>query len=292
MQKEGKKVNFNIKSNWLLRIAKALGWNRSSYVILGIFLLMVIMILYVWWPLAEMVVSYVDWDGNWWLYFDWLLVGIFLFMTLTIMARADLRRDIWILMIGAAGGLVIEAWGTQTFLWTYFTEQRPPLWIIPAWPIASLTIDRMVRLINHLLPGNKRNWKSIYKIAYLLFFLTFTVLMLQFIWPFIGSSMTIMACLLVGVIILTPVDHRSELLFFLAGSALGYFLEYWGTTRECWTYYTRQTPPLFAVLAHGMAAVVFWRSWRVLELLLNRIFPSYLKDRLWTLSDDQSMDGA
>jgi hypothetical protein len=41
---------------------------------------------------------------------------------------------------------------------------------------------------------------------------------------------------------------------------LGYFLELWGTTRYCWLYYTRQTPPLFAVLAHGMAAVAFWRT--------------------------------
>jgi hypothetical protein len=46
---------------------------------------------------------------------------------------------------------------------------------------------------------------------------------------------------------------------FAAGAGLGYFLELWGTTRLCWTYYTQQTPPLFAVLAHGMAAVAFWR---------------------------------
>jgi hypothetical protein len=25
-------------------------------------------------------------------------------------------------------------------------------------------------------------------------------------------------------------------------------------------YYTAETPPLFAVLAHGMAAVAFWRA--------------------------------
>ena len=49
------------------------------------------------------------------------------------------------------------------------------------------------------------------------------------------------------------------MLTFAAGAGLGYFLEVWGTTRECWTYYTRETPPLFAVLAHGMAAA-FWRA--------------------------------
>ena len=60
------------------------------------------------------------------------------------------------------------------------------------------------------------------------------------------------------------------LLTFAAGAGLGYFLELWGTTRQCWTYYTLQTPPLFAVLAHGMAAVAFWRAGLVLESLLKR----------------------
>ena len=39
----------------------------------------------------------------------------------------------------------------QAHLWIYYTRERPPLWIIPAWPIASLSIDRLTRLLNHLL---------------------------------------------------------------------------------------------------------------------------------------------
>jgi hypothetical protein len=259
-------------------LARILGWNRSSYVILGIFLLMVIMIIYVWWPIAEMVLAYIDWNSDWWRYFDWLLVGIFTFMTFAIMAGADLRRDAWILLIGAIGGLVIEAWGTQTYIWSYFTEQRPPLWIIPAWPIASLTIDRMTRGLNRLLPKNQDKWINVYKFFYWLLFTFFGMLIILFVWQFFNSSMTIMACLLVGFLIITPVDHRSEVLIFLAGSALGYFLEYWGTTRECWTYYTGQTPPLFAVLAHGMASVAFWRSWNVLAMVQTKIY-QYLSRR-------------
>jgi hypothetical protein len=64
-------------------------------------------------------------------------------------------------------------------------------------------------------------------------------------------------------------------LVFIAGTALGYFLELWGTTRECWTYYTGQTPPLFAVLAHGMAAVAFWRA-GLLTKYLARVAQSNL----------------
>ena len=76
---------------------------------------------------------------------------------------------------------------------------------------------------------------------------------------------------LVGFLILTPTDHRLAVLTFAAGAGLGYFLEYWGTTRECWTYYTLAKPPLFAVLAHGMAAVAFWRTARGLQVFSRKL---------------------
>ncbi|MEI8257660.1 MAG: hypothetical protein WCJ30_18450 [Deltaproteobacteria bacterium] len=66
-------------------------------------------------------------------------------------------------------------------------------------------------------------------------------------------------------------DLRRALLTFCAGVALGYFLERWGTTRECWIYWTRETPPFFAVLAHGMAAVAFGRTQNTLGLVLKPI---------------------
>jgi hypothetical protein len=94
--------------------------------------------------------------------------------------------------------------------------------------------------------------------------------MLIFIAPTVDKSFTWLALILCILLILTPTDHRTALLTFIAGSGLGYYLELWGTTRECWTYYTFQTPPLFAVLAHGMAAVAFWRAGLVLKTLWGR----------------------
>jgi hypothetical protein len=159
----------------------------------------------------------------------------------------------------------------QTHLWVYYTRERPPLWIIPAWPIASLSIDRLTCLLNRLLQrinlqfpvSNPRSPVSRRLFAILLYwtiFPTFCALMLAFVWPTRSKSLTVMALLLCGLLTLTPTDHRLAGLTFIAGSGLGYFLELWGTTRLCWTYYTLQTPPLFAVLAHGMAAVAFWRT--------------------------------
>jgi hypothetical protein len=215
---------------------------------------------------------------------DWLLLGIFTFMSLTIIARADLGRDVLIVFVGMCGGLVIESWGTQTNLWHYFTVERPPLWIIPAWPIASLSIDRITRMLDW---GVKRlNTKDtkelkgktfetfmsiVFKYLYWIIFIGFYGLMLYFVTPSFGKSYTVMALLLVALLTLTPTDHRYAVLTFLAGTGLGYFLELWGTTRQCWTYYTFQTPPFFAVLAHGMAAVAFWRAGLMVKIFLGRM---------------------
>jgi hypothetical protein len=200
-----------------------------------------------------------------------LLLGIFIFMTLAIMSRANLRTDVLIVFVGMCGGLVIESWGTQTNLWHYFTTERPPLWIIPAWPIASLCIDRITRALIFLVNKWRQEQQKAFRILYWLIFLGFFAYMLYFVAPTFNKSYTLMALLLVVLLIVTPTDHRMAVLTFLAGTGLGYFLELWGTTRECWTYYTYQTPPFFAVLAHGMAAVAFWRAGLMVKLVWEKV---------------------
>ena len=248
-------------------------WTRDSSILLGGFFVTIFLIIYVWWPLAEDYLRYVDWAGEWWLYMDWLLLGIFGFMSVTIIARANLKTDLLIVFVGVCGGLAIESWGTQTNLWHYYTSERPPLWIIPAWPIASLSIDRITRLLDWIVNRLKVKptvLNSVFPTLYWITFASFLSLMLSFIAPTYDKSFTWLALILCLLLILTPTDHRFALLTFMAGSGLGYYLEVWGTTRECWTYYTFQKPPLFAVLAHGMAAVAFWRAGLVLKILRGR----------------------
>ncbi|HEX7542295.1 MAG TPA: hypothetical protein VF352_09205 [Anaerolineales bacterium] len=285
------------------RFLALFGWTRSSSVLLGGFFLICGLIVYVWWPLAQEALAYINWSGPWWLYMDWLLLGIFTFMTLTIITRANLGRDALIVFVGMFGGLVIESWGTQTNLWHYFTTERPPLWIIPAWPIASLSIDRITRMLNwgvkslyttpkdrgqadtkrikgktlETLPFGYDVVSVVFKYLYWIIFIGFFGLMLYFVAPTFGKSYTVMSLLLVALLTLTPTDHRYAVLTFLAGAGLGYFLELWGTTRQCWTYYTFQTPPFFAVLAHGMAAVAFWRAGLVVKLVWGKLAAPVVK---------------
>ena len=255
-------------------------WTRDSSILLGGFFVTIFLIVYVWWPLAEEYLAYVDWDGEWWRYMDWLLLGIFGFMSVTIIARANLKNDLLIIFVGICGGLAIESWGTQTNLWFYYTDERPPLWIIPAWPIASLSIDRITRGLVFLTTkfpplssspaGRVTKGEGVFKTLYWITFISFLTLMLFFIAPTFDKSFTWFSLILCALLILTPTDHRFAFLTFVAGSGLGYYLEVWGTTRQCWTYYTHETPPLFAVLAHGMAAVAFWRAGVMLKMLWGR----------------------
>ncbi len=245
----------------LAKLRATLGFTRHSSYLLSAFLLTCLLILYIWWPLAseywEIIQRYAQAGYPWYALIDWLLLGIFAFLSITIMTRANLRADGMIVFVGLFGGLVIESWGTQTNLWRYYTAERPPLWIIPAWPIASLSINRVTRALSHL----TAKWsESAFRALYWLTFVTFYVLMMGYVAPTFDKSYTILALLICALMILTPTDRRLAFLTFFAGSALGYFLELWGTTRECWIYYTGETPPVFAVFAHGMAAVAFWRA--------------------------------
>jgi hypothetical protein len=259
-------------------VATLLGWNRASYWLFSAFVALVFIIVIVWWPLAQDYLATFNPRYPWWMQMDWLLLGNFAAMSLLIMAQPDIKRDAWIVGVGLVGGLVIESWGTQTNLWHYYTLERPPLWIIPAWPIASLAIDRLVRILKYATEdGGRKTTPSVLglpsTVLYWLIFPAFYALMLAFVWPTRDKSLTLAALALSAFLILTPTDYRLAVLTFAAGAGLGYFLELWGTTRECWTYYTLETPPLFAVLAHGMAAVAFWRAARVLQSVLPLLFP-------------------
>ncbi len=243
------------------RIA-SLYWGRSSYVLLSLFLATIVLIGVVWWPLLRDYMASFDPGYPWWAQVDTLLLGIFAAMTALIMARADVRADTRLAVVGLIGGLMIESWGTQTRLWTYYTNERPPLWILPAWPIATLSIDRVIRALKVWAP---RGRPHVYRAAQLTVLICFLALMLVFVWPTRAQPSTLAALGLCAVLIFTNSDPRTQLLTFVAGAGLGYFLERWGTTRACWMYYSGETPPVFAVLAHGMAAVAFWRGLEVLN---------------------------
>ncbi len=254
--------------DWIKSLKANFHWSKTSTVLLSGFLLLFFLIGYIWWPLLEEYLSYMNPNMPVWRQLDWLLIGNFLVMTILIMLNVDLRRDIPYIVIGLAGGFIIESWGTLSGLWTYYTYETPPLWIIPAWPIATLSVYRLYLIAKGLL---QKIPEKVFTITYWPVFSVFYILLLVFVAPALVHPLTIFALIVCLGIILTSKDKRSALVIFLIGSGLGYFLERWGTTRICWSYYTGGTPPFFTVLAHGMASVAVWRVFNIYKWLLDRI---------------------
>ncbi len=227
------------------------GYDRNSAVTLGLLLITSATVAVVW-------RRYIDLSQR-----DVLLVGIWLFMTALMCWGILPRRDLVRALVGFAGGMCIEAWGTVTEIWWYFTAERPPLWILPAWPVASIAIDRLARATDLVLPAGEHRglWFALLP--------PFVAFMSWWVWPYTDHPFTLAAIVAMLVVLLWPGDRRQDVTLMLAGAGLGLFLEYWGTSRRCWNYYTLATPPVAAVFAHGFAAVAFQR----VAAIVDRVLP-------------------
>jgi hypothetical protein len=111
-------------------------------------------------------------------------------------------------------------------LWQYYTGETPPLWILPAWPIAQLSVNRIVRFLRITLPKHPR---KLWIVLYWIIFPVFLITMLPFVWPTIHKPLTILATLACIMIIISPTNHRTTVLTFVGAISLGYFLELWST---------------------------------------------------------------
>ena len=229
------------------------GYDRNSLIALGTLLAVYTAVGLIW-------NRYLDLTRG-----DHLLLGIWVFMTALLCWDIQPRRELVRAAVGLAGGLVIEAWGTVTEIWWYFTTERPPIWILPAWPVAAISIDRLARALDKVLPAGA------YRLLWWLLLPPFVVLMTRFVWPYADHPFTLAAIGAMLVVLVWPGSTRQDVALMLGGAGLGIFLEYWGTSRRCWNYYTLETPPAVAALAHGFASVAFQRVAALLDPLAQRL---------------------
>jgi hypothetical protein len=135
---------------------------------------------------------------------------------------------------------------------------KPPLFILLAWPPATLATERLARLVGaatSAVAAHREPWRA----GWIVLIGGFTCYLAWWARPGYHYPLTWLAGVAIAFVLSTCRDHRVDVCRFLGGAALGYLLERWGTTRQCWTYWSGGTPPLVAVLAHGFAAIAFLR---------------------------------
>ncbi|MBI5531672.1 MAG: hypothetical protein HY898_03080 [Deltaproteobacteria bacterium] len=196
---------------------------------------------------------------------DILLAVMWAWLALALPWRVNLAQDLVMLGFGLVGGALIETWGTWTGVWWYFTAERPPWWVIPAWAMTALAGQRAALLILEVgrraaqsLPLLKNARAGV--VLYWLVLPAFAIAMTRFSLRAASLPAVAIAFVTMAVIILSTRTPRNDVIAFLAGSLLGAFIEPWGTGHRCWTYYTLETPPLVAVFAHGFATLAFLRA--------------------------------
>jgi uncharacterized membrane protein YoaT (DUF817 family) len=199
---------------------------------------------------------------------DALLVACWVMMALLMAHRVDPKRDVKLALVALAGGALIESWGTRAGLWTYFSHEKPPLFILPAWPAAALATERIAQRTDLVLRNLPiRRWPAIWSVV----MLGFVVILGVWTAPGRAHPLSWMAAGFVVLTLVTNGDRRVDLARFVAGSLLGYLLERWGTTSMCWTYWDGGTPPIGAVLSHGFATVAFARGADAIALGASRV---------------------
>lgn len=176
------------------------------------------------------------------------------------------RRDLPLAFVALCGGALIETWGTRSGLWAYFTGETPPLFILPAWPMAALATDRIARVLSPRTPFVSFAIDRWYAAGCA----GFGVVLLGFARPGLGHPLTWLSLGAVLVTMLSGGDRRADVRLFAAGCAVGFPLELWGTTHGCWTYWSGGTPPIASVLSHGFATVAFHRGVALLRRLAAR----------------------
>ncbi len=238
---------------------------------LAAYILVLLLASYFMWPLIKLNFELFNGGSDTRSKIDWYLLAIFLYLSGIILSHVNFKNDLLTIMISGMGGFCIEYCGTNTQLWHYFTNETPPLWVIPAWAIGSLTTQRLAAPIIEKLDFfiNTEDKLKKLKIIYWITFGAFFTIMLDFVSPFFHHHLTVLTLLIVAIAIFNPVDIKKTLVIFLVGSLLGYVLEIWGTSRQCWIYYNNQTPPIFAVMGHGMACVLFYRFNLVIRSLMK-----------------------
>jgi len=202
-----------------------------------------------------------------------ILFGGILALTLRVIpTKVSPRRDATMFLLASIGGFLIESWGTQTGLWTYYTGETPPLWIIPAWPLGTLIIDRMsekakARWAERV--GDAAVW------GYWAFAVTCPLIVSWFAWTRMSHPGTPLMILTFILAFYLKPDPKEDFWILIGGKFYVFFAVFWGATNNCWRYHIQTGS--FSSLAAGIVVELFCDS----ALVLTFIRLTRLAERLY-----------
>lgn len=163
-----------------------------------------------------------------------LFAGILLYTLRVVPERADLRKDALRVALGFAAGYLAEAWGTRLGLWRYYTGEKPPLWIVPAWPLGALVIERTAArwapAFSRLSGAARKSLYALGTACVLSFFLLMA-------WPVLGQPSTWAVLAVVLWALFWRLSPERDLPVLAAGMLCVLFADTWGTTNNCWHYW-------------------------------------------------------
>ncbi|MBI3296792.1 MAG: hypothetical protein HYZ75_01415 [Elusimicrobia bacterium] len=163
-----------------------------------------------------------------------LFAGIMLYTLRVIPDRADFKRDGLRVALALAAGWAAEAWGTRLGLWSYYTRETPPLWIVPAWGLGTLVVERTGARWSGAaarIPAGRR--RLLYGAAAALIL----GVVAAFSWPTLAEPATVAMLAAVAAALLVGVDTARDLPVLAAGFLCVLFADTWGTTNNCWRYW-------------------------------------------------------
>lgn len=164
-----------------------------------------------------------------------LFAGILIGAWKTIPAAANPAHDLAVLVIASAAGFAAEAWGTRLGLWTYYTWERPPLWIVPAWPLGAALVERVAaRARERFGPAPA----GAYRVAAAAAF----SICAAFCAPWRASPAAWAGLAAVAAALWAGADAREEFWPLVVGFGAIVFADGWGTTNGCWSYYVAARP--------------------------------------------------
>ena len=172
-----------------------------------------------------------------------LFGGILLATWKTVPAAPEPRRDALTLLVAGLAGYAAEAWGTRTGLWSYYTGELPPLWIVPAWPLGAAFVDRVGRRLRAARgPAPAAAYWALAATAF--------AIVLAFCAPRSAWAGPAAVAVCLGA------AARPDEDFWTLGAGLCcvLFADFWGTTNGCWSYWLRGQPfGLWRGIGFGMA---------------------------------------